>query len=135
MKYISLSRVSNVTYILVFCSKYLTKWLRLLSCVLYLLLQTDEDIHYPSVKMKTYAGGTRGQFIRTLDVMNSKSEQSFASTKTLDVSTISSDDFDSLYKQEEAENNVVIIFHSCTVYTGIESILLLFDLIIFFPNH
>jgi hypothetical protein len=47
--------------------------------------------------------------------MNSKSEQSFASTKTLDVSTISSDDFDSLYKQEEAENNVVIIFHSCTV--------------------
>jgi hypothetical protein len=45
------------------------------------------------------------------------------------------DDFDSLYKQEEAENNVVIIFHSYTVYTGIESILLLFDLTIFFPNH
>ena len=111
------------------------KWLRLLSCVLYLLLQTDEDIHYPSVKRKTSAGGTRGQFTRTFDAMHSKSEQSFASTKTLDVSTISSDDFDSLYKQEQAENNGVIISYSCTVHTGIESILWLFDLTIFFPNY
>ena len=47
--------------------------------------------------------------------MKSKSELSFASTKTLDVSTISSDDFDTLYKQGQAENNGVIISHSCTV--------------------